>query len=84
VAKYFLNWGTICPPIYFQSKNVAKVASKKFRQPLTATLENFTPMRRLGDGKYNNQQRLGLGGKGCHGRQLVAAVNGTTAAKAVA
>jgi hypothetical protein len=39
-------------------------------------------MRRLGNGKYNNQQRLGLGGKGVDGGQLVAAINGMVAAAA--
>jgi hypothetical protein len=51
---------------------------------LTAALENFTPMRRLGNGKYNNQQRLGLGVKGGNGVQLVVAVNGMAAAVAAA
>jgi hypothetical protein len=39
-------------------------------------------MRRLGNGKYDNQQRLGLGGKGIDGRWLVAVLNGTGAAAA--
>jgi hypothetical protein len=39
-------------------------------------------IRRLGDGKYNNQQRLGLGGKGGDSGQLVAVVDGTVAAAA--
>jgi hypothetical protein len=60
VAIYFLNWGTICPPGNFYSKNVPEVAGKEDRWPLTAALEIFTPMRRLGVGKYGNQQRLGL------------------------
>jgi hypothetical protein len=51
---------------------------------LTAALENFTPMRRLGDGIYNNQQRLGLGGKVGNGGRLVAVINGTAAAAAAA
>jgi hypothetical protein len=40
------------------------------------------PMRGLGNQKYNNQQRLGLGDKGSKGRQLVGAANGTAAAAA--
>jgi hypothetical protein len=81
---FFLNWGTICPPVNFDSKNVPVVAGKKDRWPLTAELENFMPMRRLSNGKYNTQQRLGLGGKGGDGGWLVAAVDGTAAAAAVA
>ncbi len=69
------------PPRKF-CKNVPDVAGKKDRQPLTAALENFMPMRRLGDGKYNNQERLGLGGKGGNDGRLVVAVNGTVAAAA--
>ncbi len=84
VAKYFLNWGTICPPINFYSKNLPKVASKKDRWPLTATLVYIMPMRRLGNGKYNNQLRLGLGGKGSNSWRLVVAVDGTAAAAAEA
>jgi hypothetical protein len=38
------------------------------------------PVRRLGDGKYNNQQRMGLSGKVGNGGRLVAAVNGTAVA----
>jgi hypothetical protein len=53
-------------------------------QPLTAALENFMPLRRLGDRKYDNQQRLGLCGKGGDGGRLVAAVDGTAAAAAEA
>ncbi len=79
-----MNWGTICPTIIFYSKNVPEVAGKKDRWPLTAALENFMPMRRLGDGKYDNQQRLGLFGKGGKGGRLVAAVDGTAAAAAAA
>jgi hypothetical protein len=82
VAKYFLNWGTICPPINFYSKNVPEVGSKNNRRPLTAVLDKFTPIRRLGKRKYNNQQRLGLGGKGIDSGRLVAAINGTAAAEA--
>jgi hypothetical protein len=47
-------------------------------------LDNFKPLRRLGDGKYNNQQRLGFCGKGGNGGRLVAAVNGPVAAETVA
>ncbi len=75
--QFFLNWVTICPPLIFYSKNVLEVAGKKDRQPLTALLENFMPMKRLGNGKYNNQQRLGLGGKGGNGGRLVVVVDGT-------
>ncbi len=39
-------------------------------------------MRRFGNGKYDNQQRLGLGGKGDNDKHLVVAVDGTTAAAA--
>jgi hypothetical protein len=46
-------------------------------------LENFTPIRQLGNQKYINQQRLGLVGKGANGGQLVAVVDGTAAAAAV-
>jgi hypothetical protein len=46
-------------------------------------LENFMPMRRLGDGKYNNHHRLGLGSKGGNGGRLVAVINGMAAAAAV-
>jgi hypothetical protein len=49
---------------------------------LAAALENFTPMRKLGNGKYNNQQRLGFGGKGSNGEQLVAASDGMAVAAA--
>ncbi len=42
------------------------------------------PMRRLHDGKYDNQQRLGLGDKGDNSGRLVAAVNGMVAAVAAA
>ncbi len=42
------------------------------------------PLRRLGDRKYDNQQRLGLCGKGGDGGRLVAAVDGTAAAAAEA
>ncbi len=83
MAKYFLNWGTICPPVHFYSKNVLEVAGKKDRLPLTAALKIFTPMRRLGNGKYDNQQRLGLIDKGGDDGRLMAAVNGTTAAAAL-
>jgi hypothetical protein len=86
-AKYFLNWGTICPP--------HKISTAKLYPRLTArkidglwqphwnihytTAGNSMPLRRLGDGKYNNQQRMGLGGKVGNGGQLVAAVDGTLA-----
>jgi hypothetical protein len=46
-------------------------------------LENFMLMRRLGDGKYDNQQRLGLGGKGGDGEWFVMAGNGMAVAAAV-
>jgi hypothetical protein len=82
--NFFLNLGTICLPGNFYSKNVPEVSGKKDRRPLTSTMENFTPMRRLGGGKYNNQQRLGLGGKDNNGRRLVVAVDCTAAAAAVA
>jgi hypothetical protein len=67
-GKMFFELGDSCPPIIFFSKNVPEVTGKKDRWPLTAKLENFMPMRRLGDGKYDKQQRLGLGGKGGNGR----------------
>jgi hypothetical protein len=82
VGKYFLNWGTFCPLVIFFGKNVPEVAGKKDRQPLTSALENFMPMRRLGNGKCDNQQRLGLGGKSSNGGRLVVAVDGTAAAAA--
>jgi hypothetical protein len=37
-------------------------------------------MRRLGNGKSDNQQRLGLDGKGVDGRRLVVVIDGTAAA----
>jgi hypothetical protein len=79
-----LNWGIICPPIIFYGKNVLEVACKKEKLSLTAEVEIFTPMRRLGIGKFNNQQRLGLGGKGNNGGRLVVVVDGTTAAAVAA
>jgi hypothetical protein len=53
VAQYFLNGGTICPPINFSSKNVMEVAGKKDGQPLTATSENFTAQKQE---KYTNEK----------------------------
>jgi hypothetical protein len=79
-----LNWGAICCPINFYNKSGPELAGKKDRGPLTAGLENFMPMRRLHDGKYDNQQRLGLGDKGDNSGRLVAAVNGMVAAVAAA
>jgi hypothetical protein len=40
------------------------------------------PVKRFGNEKYNNQQRLGLGGKGGDNGRLVATVNGMVAAAA--
>jgi hypothetical protein len=74
---FFFELGDNLSPWKLLQLKFTGVAGKENRLPLTAALENFAPMRRLGNGKYDNQQRLGLGGKGCDGGRLVVAVDGT-------